>query len=134
MDLSLLATLKDKLATASDFSEVQRYFLDHFGEDPEFMKLGEKARHPFLEAVFAQIGQQLFRSPAALMELLLIRLPEHHFIHGSCVLNGRLSQVIYFEDVQLGLLTVLASLTPPETKYARFSGRAMPRGWSPSTN
>src|SRR5438105_2776274 len=44
MDLALLATLKDKLATATNFSEVMVYFFDHFGEEAEFMALGETGR------------------------------------------------------------------------------------------
>lgn len=47
------------------------------------------------------------------------------------MLNGKMTTVIYFEDVQLGMLAVLWSFSPPETKYVRFTGRPMPQGWKP---
>ena len=61
-DLALLATLKDQLIHADDFSSVTRYFFDHFGEDPSFLDLGEPIRHPFLEAVVTQVAAQVFES------------------------------------------------------------------------
>ena len=55
MDLSKLADLKEKLVTTTKFISVWEHFLDHFGENPAFIKLGERVRHPFLEAVFTRI-------------------------------------------------------------------------------
>src|SRR5262249_52225983 len=51
MDLSLLETLKDKLLHAKQFSKVWEYFLDHFGENPDFVALGERTQDAFLKTV-----------------------------------------------------------------------------------
>jgi hypothetical protein len=137
MDLALLATLKDKLATATNFAEVMVYFFDHFGEDPDFMGQGESGRVPFLETVLAEVGKQLYKDSGRTtlaIDFRLVRLPEQQFVHGAVTLGGKPANVIYFEDVHIGLMTVIWSLKPPETKYVRFSGRQMPRNLTPSVN
>jgi hypothetical protein len=134
MDLTLLATLKEKIASAKDFGSVWSYFFDHFGEDPAFIALGERTQDAFLEAILLQVGGELFGRQVALGNLLLTRLPEHHFIHGGFTLGGKLANVIYFDDIQTGLLAVLFSVTPSETKMVRFTGRRMPSGGTPSRN
>ena len=132
MDLSLLETLKHKLTTAKEFSEVFAYFLDHFGEDPGFIALGERTDSPFLEGMLAQIGEQMFGRKVHVGNVLLTLLPEQQFIHGTCTLNGRLTTVLYFEDITTGLLAVI--LTASDTKLARFTGRPMPGMPTPSAN
>lgn len=134
MDLNLLATLKDKLLHAKNFSEVWHYFFDHFGEDAEFIALGERIRDTFLEAVLDQVAQQIFGKKVPVHEMLLTRLAEHQFIHGGCIINGKLANVVYFEDVQVGLFALIMSVQPSDTRMARFSGRAMPARGSPSAN
>jgi hypothetical protein len=134
MDLNLLDTLKEKLVHARDFSEVWAYFFDHFGEDPEFIACGERARHSFLEAVLTQVGSELFGRKVPVSHLLLTRLPERQFLHGGFSLNGRLANVIYFEDIQVGLIAVVLSMSSGETRLARFSGRPRPVSREPSVN
>src|SRR5947209_4498044 len=106
MDLSLLATLKKKLLTAREFSEVAAYFLDHFGDKPEFIHLGEGTTDPFLEAVLAQVAGQLFQRSVVVHDIRLIRLPDHGFIHGGFTMEGKLGTLIYFEDVRVGLIVI----------------------------
>src|SRR5262245_19566334 len=102
MDLALLTTLKDKLVQAKNFTEVWQYFFDQFGEDPAFIALGERTEHPFLEAILVQIGKEMFGHEVDLADVLLTRLPEQEFVHGGLTLDGRLANVIYFEDIQVG--------------------------------
>jgi hypothetical protein len=134
MDLTRLATLKDQLLHAHDFTMVWEYFLDHFGEDPDFIALGERTQHPFLQAVLAHVGRELFQREGSVTHLLLTRLPEHQCVHGGCTLHGKLANVLYFEDIQTGLLAVVLSLAPSETKLVRFTGRPLATHWRPSTN
>ena len=134
MDLSPLATLKDKLLHAKTFADVQTYFLDHFGDQPEFMDLGERHRDPFLEAVFASVAEQLHNRRVPVTNVMLKRLPEHGFVHGSALLGGRLATMLYFEEPRRGLISVIWSVSPPETKFARFFGQLLPRHGRPSAN
>jgi hypothetical protein len=113
---------------------VWRFFLDHFGENPLFIALGEQIHHPFLEAVFAQIGEQILGRKVDLSELILKRVPDHYFVHGGGLLGGSLFNVLYFEDTHAGMMAV-AMLDPlDEMKYVRFSGRRLPGLDKPSVN
>lgn len=137
MDLALLATLKDKLVQATNFSDVMVYFFDHFGEDSDFMELGATGRVPFLESILAEVAKQLFKESGLTslsIDFRLVRLPEQSFVHGGMTMGGRPANLIYFEDIHVGLLAVIWSLQPPETKYIRFTGRPMPRNLTPSVN
>jgi len=134
MDLTLLDTLKDKLANATDFTDVWSYFFDHFGVDREFVDQGNRARHPFLETILAQIGAELFGHGVRIDNLILTHIPERSFVHGGFTIEGRLGNVIYFEDIQTGLIAVVVSFGPGETKIVRFTGRRLPMIGSPSLN
>jgi hypothetical protein len=134
MDLALLATLKDKLVHAQNFTQVMEYFFDHFGEDPAFIALGDRAHDPFLEAVLREVGKQLFGGKVAVTDLLLTRLPEHQFLHGGCALNGKLANFLYFEDIHVGLLAVAMAVPVGEVKMVRFTGRRLPPVGEPSQN
>jgi hypothetical protein len=134
MDLGQLATLKKKLQTAREFSEVWRYFMDHFGEDPDFMALGEQTRDTFLEQTVAQIGAQLTGTPVSVVTTLLIRVPDQGFIHGCVTLGGRPGNLLYFEDIHMGLLGVAWSAATAEAKFVRFTGRPLRDSWSRSDN
>ncbi len=134
MDLSRLATLKAKLLAAQNFGEILGYFLDHFGDHPEFMDLGEPASDEFLEQALAQVAAQLFQKAVPIRDVRLVRLPEHEFVHGGFLVEGKVGTLIYFEDIHKGLISVAWSLSPPQTKYARFTGRPALNSWLRSDN
>src|SRR4051794_13723715 len=117
MDLSLLKTLKQKLHEAEKFSDVWDYFLTNFGEREAFIALGQQAGDPFLEMVLSQVGEQLFGRKIHVTDMMLTRIPEYGFIHGTVHLEGKLTSAIYFEEIHKGLLAVLWSFSPPETKF-----------------
>jgi hypothetical protein len=134
MDLSLLNTLKDKLYKATQFSDVWDYFMTNFGEVPEFIALGQRGGDEFLEMVLEEVGKQLFGREVRITNLLLTRIPEYGFIHGTVWIEGKLTTAMYFEEIHKGLLAVLWSSKPPETKFVRFTGRAMYDGLNRSSN
>jgi hypothetical protein len=125
MNLSLLNTLKQKMYDAKDFSEVWDYFLTNFGEKPAFIKMGQAASDEFLESVLSTVGEQLFGMPVRISNMMLTRIKEYGFIHGTVLMEGKLTSALYFEDQHKGLLAILWSFSPPETKFVRFTGRAL---------
>jgi hypothetical protein len=134
MDLTRLQELKQKLLNDKELAPVWGFFFDHFAEDPEFIALGQRTRHAFVEAVLAQVGPQMFPGAGPASGLLLTRLADQQFIHGGFFLGGRPGGVIYYEDARVGLITV-ANLPPStEVKYARFSGMPLRGLQTPSRN
>ena len=53
-------------------------------------------------------------------DVLFARLPEQGFLHGRCVVGDNVANVIYFEDILTGLLAVVWSLAPAETRVWRM--------------
>ena len=134
MDVARLQELKQKLLSEKELAPVWSFFLDHFGQDPEFIALGERAGHPFVEAVVAQVGRQLFARDGKVTGLLLTRIGEQQFIHGGFSMAGRIGGVIYFEDVRTGLVVVADNPPSIEVKYARFTGQPIRNPGQPSRN
>jgi hypothetical protein len=134
MDLSRLQELKTKLIHDKDLLLVWGFFLDHFGNDLEFMELGAPVRHDFIESVVARSGLQMFPQDGMVCTLQLVRLADQQFIHGGVNVAGRIGGVFFFEDVQVGLVAVSDHLPSDETKMARFSCQPMRRQGTPSRN
>jgi len=133
MDLSLLSVLKTKLVEGKTFAGVLDYFLTNFGEKPEFGAVGKRMQSPFLEELLKQAAGQMFpeQRPIRMAGFLLTHIPEHKFLHGGALLNKGPATLLYFEEVQMGLVA-WAPVGP--TKFARFSGKALPKGWLTSNN
>ena len=126
MDITLLETLRFKISTAKDFSEVFEYFFDHFGEDPKFFDAGEPAENDLLLQLLGQIGGQIFKTDRVKLDnLRLIRVKEYNFIHGGMTINGAMANVIYCEDLQQGLLCLFRPTVKPPTQFVRFSAEML---------
>ena len=123
MDLSRLQNLKDMIVTAESFGDPWDYFFDHFGEDQEFMALGEATEHPILEAVVEKLGRELYKdSPAVVVtKPMLMKLEQYQFFHGSFFVQGRMGVLIFFEDIDMGLMSLSAESEESPTLMMRFS-------------
>ena len=129
MDLKQLDVLKQKLATSSDFMEPWRYFLDYFAEDASFMRLGDRHEGTDLEGVIAAISRKLLSQEVSVDQALLTEIEGHEFVHGVCVVGGKMAGVIFFKDIDLGLLAITVSNRSGEVLLSRFStGRGA--GWT----
>jgi hypothetical protein len=130
MDLNLLATLKQKLAADRDLPSIVKYFFDHFGDDPAFTDIGHKTHNEMVDAFLAEASFKWFEKKIMPNGLTLVSIPEHHFIHGGCILGTNLVNLIYFDDI----LTILIVLAPggkyKNTQFMRASARQMPQGYA----
>ena len=133
MNLSLLAELKERLIHATEFIKVWEYFLDHFGENPDFIALGERTQNDLVEAIIIQTAKQVHGQDLKPQESLLTRLPEYQFIHGGCFKKGKMTNVLYFEDIFMGTL-MLCAVGDDNTTAVRFSGRKLTPPAEPSMN
>jgi len=122
LDMARLNTLKSQLLQATDFMAVFEYFMTHFGENPQFMAMGKGTRHAVIEAAVAQTFQRLYGQPLPVGQLLLTMLPKQHFVHGGGFYGEKLVNVLYFDDLQMGLLAVATPFGTSAIKLARFTG------------
>ena len=123
MDLSRLQKLKEMIVSAESFSDPWEYFFDHFGEKPEFMTMGAPAEHPVLEAVVEKLAQEIHKGDSRVTPTkpMLVKLEDQKFIHGSFFVQGRMGVLIFFEDIDMGLMSLSAGSPDGSTLMMRFS-------------
>jgi len=134
MDLSGLETLKVKLVQSKDLAVPFRYFIDHFGTDLEFMQMGRSFQDPVLDNFIAGLGQQWFKTNLIRIDQQFCQIPGSSFVHGICWINNRQANVIYFDDIKVGLVVLLPTGRDEMMEYGRFTGRELPPGSVPSDN
>jgi hypothetical protein len=121
MKLEKLYQLKEKLQKETDLSKIWLYYMDEFGDIPEFSDLGEPVRQDSLLAVITQVCQQIFGKPINIDDILIIYIKEYKFYHAPFMANNHIGGIIFFEDINTGLIAV-TSATSNLAKYSRFTG------------
>jgi hypothetical protein len=135
-DLRKLNRLKLKLMQEKELHVVMTYFFDHFGENRAFLDIGQSTRHNLLESIIAQtIGALLgAKTKVILLNLMLFHIPQHQFYHGAFIINGKMANVIYYDDIKMGCIAVVMS-TSGMTNFVRFSAQNLPhKPATPSLN
>ena len=123
MKNSMLAVLREKALTETDFSRFWDYFLDHFAPD-EFLAAAKPVEDSFLLQIAALVWHQCSGKPVAVHRLTLVEIPETGIVHGSGWLDSSPVILLYFPDPGVGMLAV----TDPDgkgTKFVRFSTEAV---------
>lgn len=118
-----LSALQEKLLTGENFSETYDFFFDHLGENNEFMHMSKKTKHPAIKKIIGAIGEQLFNKKVTVSHFLLLKFPKTGFYHGACFIDGKMGGIIFFEEIDMGMLSVVKDY--PETSFVRFSALRM---------
>ena len=130
MDLSLLETMRYKIMTGTDFSEIFNYFFDHFGENIAFIDASlptPPQDNPMLTQLLGRIGGALFKTnKVRLDDLHLLKIAEYNFIHGGFIMNGCMGTVLYCEDAQKGILAIHRPKEKMPSQFARFTAEMLP--------
>lgn len=119
IDLSPLSALRQKVLTATALADVLDHFFDTLANKRGFIALGERIEDAGLRAVLTRAVTGTVAVHAREVELKLLRLPEHQFVHGSIVVPGWIGAFVYFEDIARGVLT-LGNFGEP-THFGRFT-------------
>ncbi|MFO0982608.1 MAG: hypothetical protein U1E76_12890 [Planctomycetota bacterium] len=125
LDWSKLDELRTAVETAEDLGKPWTIFFDHFGENQEFLRLGrpvvDPRVHELFERALQSAGQHhLQRASVTVVDMCLIALPEHRLIHGPAQVNDHAATVIYFDDIQIGLVA-LTQLGSAQAHFTRFT-------------
>ena len=106
MDLSVLSQLKTKLQTASKFHDVVNFFFD-IAEKPGFLDVGSRVTDPVLEQMVNLCTQTVLKKDVGVQQFLPVNIPEYQFTHGGGSINGLPMTVIYFDDIDKGVVAIL---------------------------
>ncbi|MDY6899650.1 MAG: hypothetical protein SWZ49_16465 [Cyanobacteriota bacterium] len=134
MEIQRLEELKQILTSEKDLSKIWDFYMDNFADHAEFTDLGHPAKNRYLDTVVRKTCQEMFGNKIKITNFLLIKIAKYKFFHGPFQVDGRIGGVIYFEDINIGLLAVSAdSSNNGMVKYSRFSEMARlsePKGFS----
>jgi hypothetical protein len=121
MKSNKLIKLKRLLQTATDLKEPSEYFWEELASDPAFMSAGKFGMNPRLQIIIEHAARHALGGEQTASMLMLRRIPKFKFWHGSCVFGSKMSQVVYFDDIDQGLLTILENPMTGMTHYVRIS-------------
>jgi len=124
-----METLKRKVVNEPDLKKVFEYFFDHFGEDMDFIRSCTPIQHELLIQLLPILVRELL-PPADYTRTLNLRLlhaPEYNFIHGAINVDKFYGGVIYFEDIQTGVISLCEFPPSGMTKFLRFNASVLPK-------
>ena len=114
-----LAELERLFAETNDFSGFWNHFLDDWAMQPWFMKQGAPTETTEMEMVVARIAGNRYGRPVKPKGMRLFRIEGAGVVHGAFIVDGKLGGVVYFENIEKGLIVAPGAGTL--VHYARFT-------------
>ncbi len=99
-------TLKQRLISSEDFSETFDFFFQNFAEDAAFYDRGKTSINDMLPKVIKGTGKKFYGENCEISNYRMTEIEEENFIHGTCFLDGNITLVMYFTDLNLGLASI----------------------------
>ena len=116
-----LQYLKQVMQTEPEPPKISDAFWDEVAHEPSFASAGRPAENPRLRAMMERVGRHVLGEAYSATSTMLIHVREDAFWHGCCVLDGKLAQILYFEDIDRGLLAIAGDIGSGTTYYVPFS-------------
>jgi hypothetical protein len=120
-----IGELKRLVREAKDLRVPVDYFLDHVV--PAVRTASTPKRHPYLIQMAQRIAQEHFRQTLPVTRPLIVHVEAHRLWHGACRVGPHFAQMIYFEDIELGILSVLPHPYRGNTEFFRFTVVQVPQ-------
>lgn len=121
METREILRLKELLQTATDLSEPSAFFWEKLSRNASFMAAGRIATNPRLQTIVERAVSHVLGGEQSAEMLIMLFLPEQKLWHGSCAFGSMVAQLIYFEDIDQGLLTIVDLQRGGMTYYVRVS-------------
>ena len=114
-----LERLKRKMRDWAPCPDIMNDFLDRVTTLPGFTF--ELRRGPrWLADVVARSCEEVLDKPFGHATVFLVSVPEHELVHGSVTLGKYVGSVVYFEDIQLGVVALMPPKPSQTQMYLRL--------------
>lgn len=120
-----LETLKQMLVCEDDFQGTFIYFYDHLAVDDDFFDICKPTKKPFLKKILKSVGERIFDDTGQVTNLFLVRPRKLPFVHGSCYIHGRMANLFYFEDIDMGMLALYSSPSSDVIHFIRITSTSI---------
>lgn len=115
-----LESLKKTLLSATNLGDALDEFYRYGEQDSNFFQLGSSVHDSKLQALLNQTAQQTLGRSALMLSLVMVRIEDVGFVHGSFIYGEMMATFFYFEEEKTGLLT-LGNQQTSQAFMARFS-------------
>jgi hypothetical protein len=119
-----LDELRKLLQMDQDYPEVMNYFMDHFGNNPEFVPLSKKTTFPLLADLMRIAAKRNFKCHVNRRRCVIFTYAnDGNFFHGKCNADvSGLIVVFFFKDIDMGMMVYVDPARPSGlSSYAHFS-------------
>ena len=116
-----LDELKTMLVRAEDFGAVYSFFFDHVASNREFIEASQRGKNDKLKEILKLIGTEVLGKNCALTSLLMLKIRRDNLFHGGGFLNGCISTIIYFSDIDMGMVAINTVPGTGKMSYTRIS-------------
>jgi hypothetical protein len=124
MNLDKLKQLETLLAESEEFSDIFTYFMDNFGDKPNFVRDSKKAKPPLIMAMIKEGALVVFQKiPLRITNVTTLSFDRLSILHGGGFVEGQLFQFFYCKRINKGML-IIASPTG-STEMVRITPQAM---------
>jgi len=124
-----LKNLQRVLIKEDDFSKILNYFMTNFAENERFLRLSKKTKSPMVKALIEAIGERQYgKGQFRITNLFLQKVKKTKMIHGPFLINNELGSVFYFEDINMGMVTI--AKMKGRTEFFRISSHNLSKNKS----
>lgn len=115
-----LESLKKTLIAATNLGDALDEFYQYGEQDSNFFQLGSPVHDSNLQALLNQTAQQTLNRSALMLSLVMVRIEDVGFVHGSFIYGEMMATFFYFDEEKTGLLT-LGNQQTSQAFMTRFS-------------
>ncbi len=120
-----IKTLKVMIVQESDLHQIARYFFDTLGHNRKFISDAKPVKPRLLRKILDASASRVFGEGSTVTGVRLLRSGRVPLVHGGCTVAGYPGTVLFFEDLNVGMLIVLTSLVTHHISCIRFNTLAI---------
>lgn len=119
-------TLRNLLQYEDSFGKTASYFFDNLGENRSFLADGKLVKNAFLKKIIRKACDNFISTEAPMSRLLIIHFKEYGFYHGPFFIGASPANFFYYEDLKMGMILIVRSMSTGMMSYLRFRGTVLP--------
>ena len=113
--------IKQMLETENNYRDILEAFLELVENEFNFLDVFDEYVNNMLIKVLGAVGYGIFNANCDVDQLRLIIDSNSEFIHGTCMINGNMTVILYCPDIEIGVVAVTLTSFPDQVHYARFT-------------
>jgi len=112
---------KKLLSSSNDFREIWNYFSENFARNDSFFDLGKEIKSKKIKSLITLAGEKLLQKKVTVSNLAIANIKKFNFSHGACAIDNKFGAFFYFNDINIGLLSLMGNPLKNEISFVRLT-------------